>query len=361
MKKKMAVILAAAMALSITACGSKTETTATTAAAAAQTEAQAAGAETTQAEAASTGYPKAGTVGTFFIGGSVGAGGDLNMRTLIRYLEPKMGITLVPQNVTGSRTIYNAVKNMLKEPADGYTFAYLLYPHCIAEQFNPSTKDNMYALDDYYTMCNLVSDSALIAVRADDPRFEGVNDLKGLVDYLTETGDSLLISACSVAGDDDITVHKIMMGIPEIADQLTIVNGDAVSDGITSLLGGTLDVFTGNVGDVGTLVEDGSIRVISVFAEERSKFLPDVPTAKECGYDIINSTSRGVVLSKDIDQAILDQIQAYIEEVVEDPTFLADMESQGFEVNYLNPEEYRAWLQKEYDEFPAIAEAYGWQ
>lgn len=351
MRKRLVSAFMAAMVLSLTACGNSTQAPAE----------NAKGKETSVQTAAEAGeYPKAGTVGTFYIGGSVGAGGDLNMRTLIRYLEPEMGITLVPQNVTGSRTIYNAVKNMLKEPADGYTFAYLLYPSCISEQYNPDTKEGAYTFDDYYTLCNLVTDSALIAVRADDERFADVNDLSELVAYMKESGDSLLISACSISGDDDITVHKIMLGIPEIADQLVIINGEGVSDGITSLLGGTLDIFTGNVGDVGTLLEDGEIKVISVFADERSVFLPDVPTAKECGYDIINSSSRGVVVHKDTPREILDKIQGYVETVVEDPEFIEDMKGQGYELNYLNPEEYRAWLQEEYDIFAEIAKDYGW-
>ena len=346
MKKVLVLVLTAVLMGSLTACNNSGGVTGS--------------GGTSPAEQTDVGYPKAGTVGTFFIGGSVGAGGDLNMRTLIRYLEPEMGITLVPQNVTGSRTIYNAVKNMLKEPADGYTFAYQLYPSCVSELYNPDTKENAYGFDDYYTLCNLVTDSALIAVRADDERFKDVNDLAGFVDYLKESGDNILISACSVAGDDDITVHKIMLEIPEIAGQMTIINGEGVSDGITSLLGGTLDVFTGNVGDVGTLLEDGEIKVISVFAEERSQFLPDVPTAKESGFDIISSTSRGVVVHKDTAPEILEKIQEYIEIVVEDSEFLEDMESQGFEVNYMNPVEYREWLQSEYEIFGEIAKEYGW-
>lgn len=356
MKKLAAAILSLTLACSLTACGNGQSDKDSTA------DAPISGETKTSGQMASTRdeYPKAGTVANFYIGGSVGAGGDLNMRTLIRYMEPEMGITIVPQNVTGSRTIYNAVKNMVKEPADGYTFAYLLYPHCIAELYNPATKDNMYGLDDYYTMCNLVTDSALIAVRADDPRFTEVNNLDELVKYMKSSGENLLISACSVAGDDDITVHKLMLGVPEIADQLTIVNGDAVSDGITSLLGGTLDIFTGNVGDVGTLVTDGDMKVLSVFAPERSQFLPDVPTAVESGYDIINSTSRGVVIHKDTDPAVCRQIQDYIEQAVENPDFLEDMKTQGYEVDYKNPAEYRTWLQKEYDEFQKIKESYGW-
>ncbi len=350
MKKITALILTAAITLSMTACGQS-----------GSAESGSAPPKNENVQSGTAKFPKSGKIATFFIGGSVGAGGDLNMRTLIRYLEPKMGITIVPQNVTGSRTIYNAVKNMEKEPADGYTYAYLLYPHCIAELFNPATKDNMYAIDDYYPLCNLVTDSALIAVRADDPRFENVNDLKGLVEYMKESGDKLLISACSIGGDDDITVHKIMMAVPEIADQLTIVNGDAVSDAVTSLLGGTLDIFTGNVGDVGTLVEDGDFKVLSVFAPERSQFLPDVPTALESGYDIINSTSRGVVLHKDTPEDIRRKMQEYIESVVNEPEFLEDMKSQGFEVDYKNPEEYKEWLQNEYDQFSEIAKSYGWQ
>lgn len=351
MKKMLTLALATLLSLSLAACSS---------APGSSPDAPSGSAPASTAVVSNAGYPKAGTVGKFYIGGSVGAGGDMNMRTLIRYLEPEMGITLVPENVTGNRTIYNAVKNCTKDPADGYTFAYLLYPHAVSEIYNPSTKDNCLFIDDYYALCNLVSDSALIAVRADDPRFADVNDLAGLVEYMKTSGETMLISACSVAGDDDIAVHKIMLAIPEIADQLMIINGEAVSDGITSLLNGSLDIFTGNVGDVGTLVADGDMKVLSVFAEERSVFLPDVATAKECGYNIVASTSRGVVIHKDTDPAVIEAIEGYVEKVVNDPAFIEDMKTQGFEVNYLNHEEYENWLEQERELFPQIAASYGW-
>ena len=364
MKQTLAIALAAVLALSLTlsACNNQTKPGGTSSppTGGASTSTPGTGGNSGGGNANTSAYPVAGTVGNFYIGGSPGSGGDLNMRTLIRYLEPIMGITLVPQMVDGSRTIYHAVKNAVDAPADGYTFAYQLYPHCVIERYNPNTKDNCFTFDDYYTLCNLVTDSAIIAVRADDPRFADVNNLADLVKYITDNNSHLLISACSVGGDDDITCHKIMLAIPEIANSLTIINGEAVSDGLTSLLGGTLDIFTGNVGDVGTLVEDGSMKVLSVFAEERSSFLPDVATAKECGYDIIANTSRGVVVNKDTDPAILEKIQGYVEQVVNDPAFIEDMKGQGYEVDYLNPTEYRAFLDDEYETLKEVAVSYGW-
>lgn len=350
MKKLLMIVLTLAMLLSMTACGGSSDTSASS------DPKPSAPTATGESDA----YPKAGTVATFYIGGSVGGGGDLNCRSLIRYLEPAMGITIVPENITGSRTIYNGIKKCVEAPADGYTFGFMLYPHVVTEQFDPNTKDNTLFLDDYYALCNLVSDSAVIAVRADDERFADVNDLSGLVDYMTSTGETLLISACSVGGDDDIAAHKLMLAAPEIADQLVIVNGEAVSDGLTSLLGGTLDIFTGNVGDVGTLVADGEIKVLSVFAEDRSVFLPDVPTAKECGYDLIASTSRGVCISKDTDPAVIAKLESILDEVVQDPAFIDEYTSQGFELNYMKHDEYEAWLTSEYENFDEIAAVYGW-
>ena len=353
MKKTLALALALAMMLTLPACSknSGNSDTPSTSGAVSTPSGNTASVDT---------YPKAGTVANFYIGGSPGSGGDLNMRTLIRYLEPEMGITIVPQPVDGSRTIYHAVKNMVDSPADGYTFAYQLYPSCVVERYNPNTKDNCFTFDDYYTLCNLVTDSAIIAVRADDSRFADVNNIKDLHDYLVSSGDHLLISACSVGGDDDVTCHKIMLGIPDIADQLTIVNGDKVSDGLTSLLGGTLDIFTGNVGDVGSLVAEGKVKVLCVFATNRSSFFPDVATAQECGYDIIMNTSRGVVVHKDTDPAILAKITEYVEKIVNDPTFIEDMANQGYEVDYLNPTEYKDFLEAQYKEFAEIAKDYGW-
>jgi tripartite-type tricarboxylate transporter receptor subunit TctC len=305
-------------------------------------------------------YPKAGTIANFFIGGSIGAGGDMNMRTLIRYLEPVMGITIVPNNVAGSRTIYNSFREMMRQPAEGYTFAYNLVPSYVTEIYNPEINGYL-TNEDFYTLCNLVTDPAIIAVRADDERFADINDFSQFVDYLkADPSRNLLISACSVSGDDDITVRKIMNTVPEIMTQLTIVNGEAVADGLTSLLGGHLDVFTGNVGDVTSLVADGKMKVIAVFHTKRSVFFPDIQTAAETGYPIYNSSSRGIVMHKDTDPAILKKIEEYITKIVNDPVFIGDMRKQGYELYYLTHDEYDKFLADECRTFEKIMYMYDW-
>ncbi|MBV1757641.1 MAG: hypothetical protein KMY55_07330 [Dethiosulfatibacter sp.] len=305
-------------------------------------------------------YPKKGTTANFYIGGSIAAGGDLNMRTLIRYLQPEMGITIVPNNLTGSRTIYNSGREVMRNPPDGYSFSYVLYPNFITEIYNPSI-ETFSTTDDLYMLCNLVTDASVIAVRSDDKRFESINDFADFVEYLkNNTNENLLISAASVAGDDDITIRKIKHSVPEIADQLTIVNGEGPAEGLTSLLGKHLDVFTGNVGDITSLVADKKVKVITVFHTKRSLFLPDVKTAEESGYKIYNSSSRGVAIHKDTDPEIIKRIEDYVTKVVNDPVFIDDMARQGYELDYLPHDQYVEFLQKEAKNFEEIMYMYKW-
>jgi putative tricarboxylic transport membrane protein len=63
-----------------------------------------------------------------------------------------------------------------------------------------------------------------------------------------------------------------------------------------ALLGGHIDLASGNPGEVVELVRGGKVRVLAVLSEKRLASMPDVPTVKEqLGVEVLGGMWRGIV------------------------------------------------------------------
>lgn len=80
-----------------------------------------------------------------------------------------------------------------------------------------------------------------------------------------------------------------------------------------------------NVGDTTTLLEDGKIRVLASGNTERSAFLPDVPTYREAGYDVIQVNMRSVAAPAGIPEPIRQYLENCFLAAAEDPEIKAQV------------------------------------
>lgn len=82
------------------------------------------------------------------------------------------------------------------------------------------------------------------------------------------------------------------------------------------------------------------IRVLAVLADERSPFAPDVPTARELGFDVKMSSLRGIVGPADMDAALADRLRAALAQVNANPDFQAMMAEQGNPIAFLGGDDF---------------------
>jgi len=65
---------------------------------------------------------------------------------------------------------------------------------------------------------------------------------------------------------------------------------------MTGLLSGSTEALSGDFSEMLGFVESGDIRIIAILAPERLKNYPDMPTAKEQGYDVVGANWRGLYM-----------------------------------------------------------------
>jgi tripartite-type tricarboxylate transporter receptor subunit TctC len=77
-----------------------------------------------------------------------------------------------------------------------------------------------------------------------------------------------------------------------------------------------------------------------VTAEKRWPSLPDVPTCKELGYDIISGQGMAVFAPKKTPAAIVEKLRDVFKKVVADEKFVEMIENVSDFVNYMSPDEF---------------------
>jgi tripartite-type tricarboxylate transporter receptor subunit TctC len=89
------------------------------------------------------------------------------------------------------------------------------------------------------------------------------------------------------------------------------------------------------------MVKQNKIKVLGVMGEKRSEFLPDAPTFKEQGVDVIAATARGYSAPAGLPSGVEAKLEAALKKAIEDPTVTAKMKSFGLQTNYLSGTDYK--------------------
>ena len=281
-----------------------------------------------------------------------GGATDLGARLLVPVVEKELGVPVTIVNKAGSGG-WVGWSELLRTNADGYTIAYINTPGLMAGYLNPTLK-NTKSLNDFDVIANHVLDYSAIAILPNDKRFK---DIKGLIEY-AKTHDVTAVST-GVANDEHIAMLRMNK---LIGTRFVPVHTKGAGDGKSSVMGGHIDVFFGNVGDVTVGHQDKELKVVAVLSPERSRFLPDVPTLDEAGYKgIYIWASRGLAARKGIPKERLDKITAAFEKAINDPEHIKKMDSMGLQVKFMKGQEYEKFLKSDEDVMRSVFDLLGWE
>ncbi|WNJ99480.1 tripartite tricarboxylate transporter substrate binding protein [Thalassospiraceae bacterium LMO-JJ14] len=130
---------------------------------------------------------------------------------------------------------------------------------------------------------------------------------------------------------------------------------DGTRERMTALLSNTVDLGTINVASGRKYIESGELKAYAIADDERSKFLPDLPTLKELGVDMNYALVRGVVAPKGTPADIIDHWSQVFKKAAENANLKKQLDAKGTNVKWLGPKDYAAWFKKEYDDHERVA------
>ena len=304
MKKYLALILALCMVFALCACGSNASAPAASPAADA-TDAPAAE-ESTAPE--TTGWTPDGPV-TMIVSYKAGNGTDVTARILAKYAEKYIGQTIVIENVDGGSGSLGWSQLAAADP-DGMTIGFMNLPN-----FNSSIVKGLgtYTTADFTAICNHVTETSMVVVRADETRFD---DIDGLVAYAKENNTVASTNGAQASN------HIGAQAFANSADfKYTDLPQGNTNDELVSLLGGEADWCVVKAADIAGRTD---VKVLAVFSEERLAEYPDVPTLGEKGYyDKWLGSSRCIVAPAGVSEEVIKFYEEAFKQTMEDADYLA--------------------------------------
>ena len=340
MKKLLAMLLALCMVFALCACGAEKAEEAPAQEAPAE-EAPAAEAPAEEAPAEETGWAPDGTV-TMIVSYKAGNGTDLTARVLAQHAEKYIGQTIVIENVDGGSGSIGWSQLAESEP-DGMTIGFMNLPN-----FNSSIVKELgtYTTADFTAICNHVTETSLVLVRADDDRFETIDDL---VAYAKENNTVASTNGPQASNHIGAQAFAVSAGFT-----YTDLPLGGTSDEIASLLGGEADWCVAKVADIAGRTD---VKVLAAFATERLAEYPDVPTLGEKGlYADWLGSSRCVVAPAGVTEEMVAFYEAAFKATMEDAEYLAA--ASDFATDYKDAATTAALIQQQQEFTESLSEGF---
>ena len=258
------------------------------------------------------------------VGYAAGGGTDVMARTVVQFLEQELGdgASVVIQNMPGAGGQIGFTETGEAAP-DGYTLGTFNLPAALALTHD---RNAGYDVDSFTYLANFVEDSNTVTVTASSP-FETLDEL--MTAAASDPG-AITMGLSSLGGNDHFAANMMASAA---GAEFTIVPFKGASMARTAIMGGHVAAGTMTLGQTTGFPDE--LRVLAVLSDERSAFRPDVPTAKELGFDVQMSSLRGIVAPAGLDAATAERLRAALTAVNENPDFLAMMEEQGNPIAFM--------------------------
>lgn len=190
-----------------------------------------------------------------------------------------------------------------------------------------------------------------ITVNAKDDRFNTIEDL---IEYSKETEINM-----GNSGNGAIW-HLAAAGLAkETGAKFKHVAYDGAAGAITDLLGGHIDAVAVSYAEVANYVESGDLKVLAVMNNDRLESIPDVPTCKEAGYDVVLGTWRGLGVPKDTPDEVVEQLYTIFSQAAESPAFVEFMKNSNNVIEILPGDEFEARIAKDLETYTALVSDLG--
>ena len=284
---------------------------------------------------------------TLIVTSSPGSGGDSVARTYVPYLEKCLGQSVTVVNKPGAGGALGHAEIASAAP-DGYTVGNLNMPNTVAQSIQGDTE---WPLDRFDYVSNVTSSRVAVNVLKESP-FETLADF---VAYAKENPRSITLGLSSLGGDDHLTQLQLMKAA---GIELTIV---PFGDGGTSragLLGGHVSAASMS-GSEAAGYQD-RVRTLAIAAEERAPYLPDVPTMRELGYDVIGGSNQIIGGPKGMPAEAIAKLDQCFGEALSDPEFQAQATERALPMFYLNQADTVAFIEEQGELLKQLWESNPW-
>lgn len=268
-----------------------------------------------------------------------GAATDNMARALALRLQTALGQPFIVENKAGASGILGT-QFVAQSPADGHTLLYTASGPI-------STALKLYDKVPYDADRDLVPVSLFIANTVVVTGRPGAaqKDFPGYLKYARENPGKLKYGFGPAGG----LPHLLMANFAQQTKvDLTFVPYKGGAPVLVDMIGGTLDIATGNLSEVNEQLKAGKIVPLAVASRERSPVLPDTPTLVELGYpDMVAEAWSALLAPAGTPEPVIRKLNEEMRKIQRDPAFMADVARQAAVIKPSTPDEARRFIRAE--------------
>ena len=281
-----------------------------------------------------------------------GPGGvaDVTTRIVADKLSNKLGQQFVIENMPGAGGI-TAARSVVNAPPDGYTLGLCSNGTAISvDMFRRLPFD---PVKQFQTVSEIAAFDLVFAVNAQS----NYKTLEDVIQAAKAKPGKLNLGTIAVGSTQNLgaELFKSMSG----AD-FVIVPYKNSPDIVVALLRGDVDMTLEFPPAIEGQVRDGKLRILATSGEQRSPFLPNVPTASEAGVPGYNVTSwNGIFAPVGTPKEVVDILNPAIRAAVAEPDVKEKFAKLGVRAEGSTPEELKQRLKADIEKWAAVIKKAG--
>jgi tripartite-type tricarboxylate transporter receptor subunit TctC len=268
------------------------------------------------------------------------AGGvpDTQYRVLADITSKQLGQPIVVENKPGGVGTLGPASMAANAKPDGYTISYVgtgvfRAPFLLKTTYDPR-KDFTYIGGIGQYLFGIV-------VRSDSP----IKSWADFVAYAKQQPGRLTYTTFGV----NSVLHLAMEQISSAAGiKLKHIPSRGNAENNAAVLGGHV-MASADGSAWAPLVDSGDFRLLVTWGETRTKRWPAVPTLKELGIDLVETSPYGLAGPAGMDPAVVATIYGTFRKALHDPRHLEVLRKFDMETFEMEPKDYTDWVMKEID------------
>jgi tripartite-type tricarboxylate transporter receptor subunit TctC len=280
------------------------------------------------------------------VGFQAGSGPDILARRIAPVLAKLLGpkASFVVNNRTGAAGEI-ALTALARAEPNGYTIGGLSTPSFIVV---PLIKKPQYDPAAIVPLARVVDDPTLVVAGG----ASGIKDLRELVARVKANPGTVAMGHNGVGTNGNLAALAIERAA---GAKLNDIPFKGTSESRTALLGGHVDIVGMSVSE---FVMDreavGLFRGLAQLNPVRAPALPEVPAARELGFDIVISSERGFAAPRGLPPEIAQRLARAIRLAVDDPEFLRGSSRDELALAYLSGPDWTASMAERKARYQAI-------
>ena len=269
---------------------------------------------------------------------SPGGATDFQARIVTMMSQNYLGQPIVIINKPGAGGMVGWNWFVTSGTKDGYDLVAYNIPHFIAQSI-VYPKKVKYNIRNMEPIGNWGADPAVLVVPKDSP----FNSVKDLVNYAKKNPGKVTFSGAGLF----VGHHIALLQLEKAADIKTrYVPHKGGVPALIAVIGGEVMAGFNNTSDAFRSKE--RLKILAVADLERNSFIPDVPTIKEAGYDVDDTSNnfRGVAASSGTPPAVIQKLADNFVKMFNDKKVIKQMEQTGCGMKVIPRDQLQALWEK---------------